>query len=218
MTAGEGGIILTNDGDLAERCDSYLWAGREKGRPWYEFHRLGWNYRLTEIQAALLLVQLERLEEQNERRMENARYLDAKLRALGGIDPLKWDPRATKHSHHIYIMRYEPEAFGGVHRDRFVEALAAEGIPSFTGYTFPLYANPMFTNQDFYPKGCPINCAHYGIDVDFAAYAEKCPVAERACHEESVWLEHRLLLGSREDMDDIVEAIAKIRNDPEELM
>jgi dTDP-4-amino-4,6-dideoxygalactose transaminase len=76
MTAGEGGIILTNDTNLAERCDSLLWAGREKGRPWYEFHRLGWNYRLTEFQAAILLIQLGRLEAQNERRMENARYLN----------------------------------------------------------------------------------------------------------------------------------------------
>jgi hypothetical protein len=98
-----------------------------------------------------------------------------------------------------------------VHRNLFVEALAAEGIPAFTGYTFPLYANPMFLNQDFYQKGCPIQCSHYGLDVDFAAYAERCPVTERACHEESVWLEHRLFLGNRKDMDDIVHAILKVK-------
>jgi dTDP-4-amino-4,6-dideoxygalactose transaminase len=211
MTSGEGGIILTNDGDLADRCDSYLWAGREKGRPWYEFHRLGWNYRLTEFQAAILLVQLQRLEDQNQRRMENARYLDRRLAELAGVEPLSWDPRASKHSHHIYILRYDAQHFCGVHRERFVEALAAEGIPAFSGYTFPIYANPMFVNQDFNPLGCPVQCPHYGIDVDFASYKARCPVTEKACNEESVWLEHRLLLGTKKDMDDIAEAIHKIK-------
>ncbi len=218
MTAGEGGIIVTNDDALARRCDSYLWAGREQGRPWYEFHRLGWNYRLTEMQAAILLVQLERLEEQNQRRMENRRYLEQRLAEVGGVVPLRWDERATLHSHHIMILRYNAAAFGGVGRDRFVEALNAEGIPASAGYAFPVYANPMFLNQDFYPRGCPLSCQHYGQEVDFAAYAERCPVAERICRAESVWLEHRLLLGTQQDMDDIAEAVAKIRHAAEELM
>ena len=218
MTAGEGGVIITNDEALARRCDSYLWAGREQGRPWYEFHRLGWNYRMTEMQAAILLVQLSRLEEQNQHRMENARYLDQRLAEVGGALPLRWDGRATRHSHHIYMLRYDANAFGGVHRDQFVRALNAEGVPASAGYAFPLYKNPMFLNQEFYPKGCPLSCQHYGQEVDFAAYAEKCPVVEKVCREEAVWLEHRLLLGTQQDMDDIAEAIAKIRYAAEELM
>jgi len=217
MTAGEGGIILTNDQRLAELCDSYLWAGRMKGRPWYEFHRLGWNYRLTEFQAAILLVQLLRLEAQNARRMENARYLSAQLAEIEGLAPLRWDERVTEHSFHIFILRYDPAAFGGVPRARFTEALVAEGIPAFTGYTFPLYANPMFVNKEFYPKGCPLTCRYYDKDVDFQEYAEKCPVAERACYEESIWLQHRLLLGDRSDMDDIVAAIQKVAAHCDEL-
>jgi len=218
MTAGEGGIVLTNDLELAEKCDSLLWAGRKKGRPWYEFHQLGWNYRMTEFQAAILLVQLTRLEEQNERRMANARYLGEQLAGIEGLEPLRWDERVTEHSFHIYIMRYNPEAFGGLPRTRFVEALDAEGVPAFTGYTFPVYANPMFLEQNFHGKGCPVNCAHYGKQVDFAAYAEKCPVAERACHQESIWLEHRLLLGDRSDMDDVLEAVAKVKEGVGELL
>ena len=68
MTAGEGGLITTNDPAMAEMCESLVWVGRKIGRPWYEHHRLGWNYRLTEFQAALLIAQLERLEEQTARR------------------------------------------------------------------------------------------------------------------------------------------------------
>ena len=211
MTAGEGGIVVTNDHDLAEKCDSLLWAGRQKGRPWYEFHQLGWNYRMTEFQAAILLVQLERLAEQNQRRMENARYLSKQLASIEGLQPLRWDERATKHSYYLYILRYDPDAFDGVPRARFVEALSAEGVPAATGYTFPVYANPMFLDQNFHGKGCPIDCHHYGKTVDYAAFAQTCPVTERACYEESIWLEHRLFLGNRSDMDDIVAAIAKVK-------
>jgi dTDP-4-amino-4,6-dideoxygalactose transaminase len=218
MTAGEGGIIVTNDAALADRCDSYLWAGREKGHPWYEFHRLGWNYRITEFQSAILLEQLKRLERQNQRRMENARYLDERLNKINGIRPLVWDERATKHSHHIYIFRYDAQAFKGLQRDRFVEALVAEGVPAFTGYTFPLYANPMFLNKDFYPGGYPLTCREYDRDIDFEDFAELCPVTERACYSESVWLEHRLLLGSKADMDDIINAVAKVKERCEELL
>ncbi|MGQ9553984.1 MAG: DegT/DnrJ/EryC1/StrS family aminotransferase [Anaerolineae bacterium] len=217
MTSGEGGIVTTNDRDLAEKCDSLLWAGRKKGRPWYEFHQLGWNYRLTEFQAAILLVQLTRLEEQNARRMANARYLNDRLAEIEGIQPLRWDERASKHSFYLYIMRYDPAAFAGVPRSRFVEALVAEGVPAFTGYTFPVYANPMFLNKNFHGKGCPLTCGHYGRDVDYAAFAQKCPVTERACYQESIWLEHRLFLGDKSDMDDIVEAVAKVKANIGEL-
>jgi dTDP-4-amino-4,6-dideoxygalactose transaminase len=215
MTAGEGGIVVTNDFDIAELCESYLWSGRKKGRPWYEFHRLGWNYRITEFQAALLLVQLTRLEAQNARRMDNARYLSGLLSEIDGLKVQRWDERATKHSWHIYMIRYDPARFGGMPRARFLEALNAEGIPCFTGYTFPLYANPLFVNKEFLGHGAPVSDIYK--DIDFEAYAEMCPVTERACYEESVWLEHRLLLGTHQDMDDIAAGFRKVKDNLAEL-
>ncbi len=217
MTAGEGGIIITNDARLAELSESYLWAGRERGRPWYEMHRLGWNYRMTEFQGAILGVQLDRLEKQNEVRMKNACYLSRELEKIGGLSPLKVDDRVTRHSYHIYIIRYSPEYFNYVPRQKFVEALNAEGIPSFYGYTAPLYANPMFTNMNFYPHGCPVECSHYGKKIDYALFKDSCPVAERASYSEAVWLEHRLFLGDTGDMDDIVSAVKKIKDNIDEL-
>src|SRR5205814_2217338 len=74
MAAGEGGIIITNDEHLARLCASYIWGGRQVGRPWYEHHRLGWNYRMTEFQGAILLEQVRRLEDPNARRRHNASY------------------------------------------------------------------------------------------------------------------------------------------------
>jgi dTDP-4-amino-4,6-dideoxygalactose transaminase len=217
MTAGEGGLIATNDEELASLCDSFLWAGRKVGRPWYEHYRLGWNYRITEFQAAILLQQLQRLEEQNSCRIENAQRLSHRLAHVEGISTLRVDPRVTRHAYHIYMFRYSQEACGGVPRPQFLRALAAEGIPCMSGYSHPLYQNPMFVNKDFYPRGCPLTCGHYNQDVDFTKYADLCPVAERACTTEAVWLEHRLLLGSKEDADDIANAVEKIRENATEL-
>jgi dTDP-4-amino-4,6-dideoxygalactose transaminase len=215
MTAGEGGIIITNAAELAELCESYITSGREKGRPWYEFHRLGWNYRMTEFQAALLLVQLTRLEEQNARRMANARYLSQLLAEIPGLAPVCWDVKANKHSFHLYILRYDPEQFAGVPRTRFLEALAAEGVPCSTGYMAPLYANPLFINKDFLGHGAPVSPIYAAID--FEAYRELCPVTERACRHEAIWLEQRLLLGARPDMDDIAAAFLKVKENLAEL-
>lgn len=208
MTAGEGGIVTTNDADLASRCESYVWAGREAGRPWYEHYRLGWNYRLTEFQGAILRQQLARLAKQNARRMANAAYLSAGLAGIPGIRPLAHRSFADRHSYHLYLFRFDAAAFG-LDRATFLRALAAEGIPCLGGYTHPLYRNPMFLNHDFYPRGCPFTCGHYPVEVDYREFVARCPVAEQACRE-AVWLEHRLLLGDREDMDDIVAAVAKI--------
>lgn len=208
MTSGEGGLISTNDREFAELCESLLWAGRKVGHEWYEHFRLGWNYRLTEFQGALLLVQLARLEEQNERRMRNATYLTTKLKGLPGIYPLALPSYATRHSYHIYIFRFGEEEFG-ITRRQFLEALMGEGIACSSGYAHPLYKNAVFLEKNFYPKGCPIQCGHYDGQIDYRDFEKLCPNVERACRE-AVWLEHRQLLGDEQDMDDIVRAVSKI--------
>jgi dTDP-4-amino-4,6-dideoxygalactose transaminase len=208
MTAGEGGLITTQDRDVAEMCESYIWGGRKIARPWYEHYRLGWNYRMTEFQGAILLQQLRRLEAQNRKRRDNARYLDERLSKLPGIHPLRVREYVSGHSHHLYIFRFSAQEFG-VSRQDFIAALEAEGISCLAGYAHPLYKNPMFLRQDFYPRGCPLTCGHYNHTVDYASFEALCPNAERACRE-AVWLEHRQLLAEREDMDDIVQAVEKI--------
>ena len=208
MTAGEGGIICTNDHAFAVECDSLLWAGRKVGRPWYEFHRLGWNYRITEFQSALLRVQLSRLDEQVRHREKMAHYLSQRLAGIDGLRPVVHDPRCTINGYHIYMLRYDEPAVG-VPRARFIEALAAEGIPAFSGYTFPLYRNPMFINKQFINGSFPLG-TEYHDDIDYAAFAERCPVAERACAYEAVWLTQNMLLGSEADMDDIAAAARKV--------
>ena len=196
MTAGEGGLITTHDRELAEICESLVWVGREAGRPWYEHHRLGWNYRLTEFQGAILIEQLKRLGQQTARRLANGLYLNRQLATIPGIHPLRVPPYATCHTFHIYVFRFDAGEFG-LTREQFLSALAAEGIPATGGYPYPLYRNPMFLDR--------------ALASDYTVYPGLCPNAERACAE-AVWLEHRLLLGEREDMDDIVSAVRKVRD------
>ena len=215
MTAGEGGMILTNNDEFATLCESYLWAGRIVGRPWYEHHRLGWNYRLTEFQAAILLQQLHRLEGQNRRRTANGLYLNKLLAEIPGISPIQIPSFVSQHSFHIYAFRILEEEFGAP-RCAVLDALQAEGIPCSGGYAHPLYRNPLFLNREFYPNGATADVQQKLNNVDYAAFAETCPDAERACRE-TIWLEHRILLSEPEEMNDIVAALRKIYDSRESL-
>lgn len=190
MTAGEGGIVVTNDSKLAEIAESLVWVGRKKGRPWYEHHRLGWNYRLTEFQAAILLAQLERLEQQTKTRQANGACLTTKLSQIPGIKPMAVPSYATGHAWHIYCLRFLESEFG-TSREKFLEALTAEGVPASSGYAHSLFNNPLYGEA-------------------YAHYNQTCPASNQACRE-AVWMEHRYLLGTPADMDSIATAIAKVQ-------
>ncbi len=194
LTSGEGGIITTNDDELAAACRSIHNCGRRPDGAWYEHHVISGNYRLGEFAGAILNCQLDRLDEQSDRRDVNGRYLDGKLSQIPGITPQRRDPFATRNAHHLYVFRV-----CGIPRDRFVEAVNAEGTPLQTGYRVPLYRQPLFVNRAFGPyTGCTGNYR----DVDLPSVEALCP--------EGVWLTHNVLLGSQQDMDDIVAAIRKV--------
>jgi dTDP-4-amino-4,6-dideoxygalactose transaminase len=208
ITAGEGGILLTQEKELAALARSLSDCGRVEGRPWYEHHRAGGNFRMTEFQAAVLLAQLGRLDGQVRLRERNARVLDERLAQIPGIRVAPRDPSVTQRSYHLHLFRYEASAFGGLPRGRFLEALAAEGIPCFPGYPTPVYGTRCFQDLEHLP-GCR------EVRLDYRKVS--CPVAERLCREEMVWLEHRLLLGDERDMRDIADAVRKIHAHREAL-
>ncbi len=201
LNAGEGGALVTNDGDLAELIWSLHNVGRVRDGAWYRHEILAGNERLTEFQAALLLAQLERLPEQMARREAAATYLDRELAAIEGIRPLRRDPRVTAHAHHLYILRYDAAAFGGLKRDQLVRALKAEGIPCSTGYT-PLSDSPAIRREVEHLLAL--------LGRRDRAPAVVIPNAERACRE-AIWLPQYVLLGDEEDMADIVAAVRKIQ-------
>lgn len=211
ITSGEGGAVTTNSKELYVKAWSLHNCGRLPQGAWYEHHLPGANYRMTEFQAAILLSQIERFDEQTNRRIENARYLNSKLSRIDGVKPLKDDDRVTRHAYHLYIFRINPEAFGGASKEIVAKALQAEGIPVSLGYSKPLYKESYL---EYFGK-CPLSCPYYARQVDYSSI--RMPATERACYIEGLWLPQYVLLGSREDMDDVVSAIEKIRNNAEEL-
>jgi dTDP-4-amino-4,6-dideoxygalactose transaminase len=206
INAGEGGAIVTNNSELAERCWSLHNVGRIRDGAWYQHEFLGWNYRMTEWQGAILLAQLERLPEHIERRADNAAYLSSRLSQVEGVTPAKVDHRVTQHAWHIYIATYDPDAFGGKSCAEFIAMMRAEGVPCAPGYV-PLNRTPAILRALAEQEGKvrPWETANEDLPV-----LPACPVAEDLC-QRTVWFYQSLFLGDHEDMEDIVAAIVKIQ-------
>lgn len=192
ITCGEGGAITTDDDEIAERVWSLRNVGRPRRGPWYEHRLYGWNYRITEFQAAVLIAQLERAPELMEKREKGAEVLDKLLSEIEGITPLKPDSKVTRHAYHLYIFKYDSREFSNLPKQRFVEALSAEGIPCNAGYR-PLYSYP------FLPPTKPL------------------PNTEKASYEEAVWIPQYVLLADKEDLEDIWRAIEKIKRNADKI-
>lgn len=214
ISSAEGGIILTNDPALAAECRSYINCGRAEGKPWYEHYLLGSNLRMTEFQAALLQAQFTRLPAQNQRRAANAARLFDGLRALPGIRVIENDPRISRRAYHFFPFRLDLTDLC-ISRERFKDALAAEGVPSMIGYDRPLYKNPLFQRSwDRGPASCPVSCPFYGQPVDYTAV--HCSVCE-AVVRDTLWFFHTLLLADESAMDAIIAAMKKIIDNIAEL-
>lgn len=202
ITGGEGGIILTNSPDWDDKCWSVVNVGRGRGGAFYDHIGLASNYRLSEWAAAVLRVQLTRLEEQTERRVANAAHLHEALRETPGLTPVRGDPRTTRCAYHLYRLMYEPEAFGERSPIAFVRAMQAEGIPIVRGYPEPLSRQQVIVQRSRWVRerlGLPPHPP------------EETPVCEAVCAF-GLWLPQRVLLGAIEDMEDIARAACKVQH------
>jgi dTDP-4-amino-4,6-dideoxygalactose transaminase len=204
LTSGEGGIVITSDDTLAAACRSIQNCGRVEGGLWYEHHVISGNYRLGEFQGAVLNCQLDRLEAQTAMRDANGVYLADRLQLIPGVHPQCRTPDCTRHAYHLFMLRLDAGEFGAS-RDAVARALEAEGIPCSTGYGFSLPDQPLFRNKAFGPY---LPGARQRLDYA----AARCPNSDLVCTQ-SIWLEHSLLLGTREDMDDVVRAFEKIHSE-----
>jgi dTDP-4-amino-4,6-dideoxygalactose transaminase len=207
LNSGEGGAILSNNEDLIKICESFHTNGRGQSDSGFSYVRNGCNHRMTEFQAALLLAQMSRLEEQSRTRAQNAEYLTKQLREIPGIAPARMYDGCTRNAYHLYMFRYDKTQFAGVPRARFLKALEAEGIPCSGGYT-PLNKEPFLKNTLESRAFRSI----YSVD-DIARYEARnhCPANDQLC-EEAVWLFQTMLLGTHSDMDQIAEAVRKIQS------
>jgi perosamine synthetase len=213
LNSGEGGAILTSDPGLREFCRSFQNQGRAPDGALFGYARHGCNLRITEFQAALLLQQLARLEEQSRVREQNARYLTSLLTQIPGISPARMYEGATRNGCHLYMLRYDPAHFAGVPLARFLAALGKEGIPGGSGYS-PLNKEP-FVKQTLNSR---VYRAMYS-EPELSEWEERnaCPENDKLC-EEAVWFEQTMLLGSKRDMDQIGEAVHKIQEHAAELV
>lgn len=203
LTSGEGGMVITNDDELYKMVNSLRNVGRVEGGAWYEHHQAGCNYRITQLQAVLLSNQLKNLEEQTNIRHKNGTYLNELLSKIDGITPLTRGLGETIHSYHIYIFKYDRTKFNGLSKVEFAKMLAAEGVPCFMGYPEPLYKQPLFQKKNFMCYAIPET-------VDYSKV--QCPVTEKACYEEAVWIMQQAMLGSSLEMEQFASAILKIKN------
>jgi dTDP-4-amino-4,6-dideoxygalactose transaminase len=213
ITSGEGGIMVTNDEELADLCRSYSHCGRKKNSAWYDHDYLGSNLRLTEFQAAILIAQLDRLESQVLKRQANARILDCALSELKGIVQLAPEPRITRRSYHMYIFRLN-EGVLGVSRNRFIEALNAEGVPASKGWYRPIYRNGIF-QQGHRGPAHGIKAPFVGKGVDYTTV--NCPVCEQVCRD-VIWLPQNVLLANKSNIHALVRAIEKVVTRASELI
>jgi dTDP-4-amino-4,6-dideoxygalactose transaminase len=211
MTAGEGGMVVTNDEDLAVRIRSIHDCGRMPGQWFYSHYMYGSNYRLGEFQGAVLTQQLSRLDEQAAIRTCNAEQLDKALAEIDGIRPQKLDPCVTRNGHYCYIFHYEPSAFANLPTEAFIEALNAEGIPTQACYP-PVRKLDLFQNGEFRKRLSPKHARE-----SFPFLQDAMPVTDDAA-EKTVWMVHRTLLGSPQDTAEIVAAVKKIQQHAEELI
>ena len=212
LNSGEGGAIVSNDDGLMEICKSFHNNGRGSGNYAFSYVRNGSNHRITEFQGALLAEQLTRLEAQTETRTKNAQYLTRHFDEIPGISPARLYDGCTRSAYHLYMFRYDPEHFAGLPRTKFIKALSAEGIPSSSGYS-PLNKEPFIRNV--------AHSRHYGkcfAESELTAYEDRiqCPANDKLC-EEAVWFTQTMLLGTQNDMDQIVAAVHKIQKHAGEL-
>jgi dTDP-4-amino-4,6-dideoxygalactose transaminase len=209
LSAGEGGAVVSNDDAIADRAWSLANCGRSPMGAWYRHDVAGSNHRLTEMQSALLLTQLERLPAQMARRERSATILEAGLAAIAGLAPQARTDQVTAHARHLFVFQYDANAFGGRPRSWFIKAMRAEGIPCSPGYEIPLHRMPgILAARRTWVDIARATGRH--IDVPNDPDDEDLPHTDRASSEEGVWFSQSLLLGSDDDMSEVIEAARRI--------
>ena len=220
LVCGEGGAILSNDEELMRRCAAYVNNGRDpKGiKKGYPFP--GSNHRMTEFQAAVLTEQFKRSKEQDKTRQQNGKYVEQALTGIAGLKPRKAYSDNTRFTYVTFELDYDKKQFRNVPASRFAEAVRAEGVPVRGG-------------QRSYSGGCHkegmleehLNSSGFHACFSKARlkkYREslRLPIIDSIGpnERERLSIESKIaFLGTRNDMDDIVEAFEKVAKNIDKL-
>ena len=207
LPCGEGGAVVGNDEAMMDLAHSYHNCGRPYGgiKATSGYPIVGTNRRMTEYQAAILLNQMQRLEADTAKRVENANYLTSRIKDIPGIVPHKLYEGATRAVYHLYPFRYKKEQFNNLPRSQFLAALSREGIPCSGGYG-PQYKDGLIEaalNSKNFKRAFPKErLDRYRDELHYPGNDQLC--------EEAVWFTQNMLLGTKSDIDDIADAIAKV--------
>jgi perosamine synthetase len=210
-TGGEGGMIITDDGDLAKRAKKFHHHGEDRqdgtyyqGERLYFHDSLGYNYRMTEIQGAIGSVQLKKLDQYVTARRKNSHYLSQLLSDVEGIIP-PYEPPDVVHVFYKFIIRLDPEILD-ISAEEFVKVLSAEGVPCSRRYPTPLHQQPVFVEKrGFGNTSAPFTPPWHLNEVQ---YGSGSPVAERL-PKELVRLLMRPTFTDR-DIEDVARGVRKV--------
>lgn len=212
---GEGGIVVTNDASLAEKIQLI----RNHAENVVEAkgvadltNMIGYNYRMTEIEAAIGIEQLKKLPRLLEQRLQNAAFLHEAIGNINGLYSPKWVEEPSLHTFYVQPVKYNEDVFG-VHRNEFVNAVKAE-LPSAVlretapllgaGYVRPLYLQPIYQQRAAFA----FNNDRFNSNVSY----EKgiCPVTEQMHFHDLITHEFMRPGMERTDMEDVVRGFEKV--------
>ena len=209
LTSGEGGSLLTNDEALARRAHSIVDCGRAKDPDEKEF-TFGANYRLSELNAAILEVAIERFPAQQEMRAIAGKRFEALVADIPGITVMPADDRITRWSFYNYLLKMDPAAFAGRSNEVVCAAMEAEGIQAEVQYP------PMNHYELFQPS-----LSRLPVAVEYAEQLDPTrmsfPVAEAAGLRESIYFMETTFRDGEQGVQDAADALAKIQANAEEL-
>ncbi len=221
--SGEGGVIVTDNDKFAEKCRlirNHAEAVVEAKGVTDLRNMIGFNFRMTELEAAVSRCQLKKLENLNEKRLQNVAYLEERLSEIPAITIPKVRSNTT-HVYYVHACRFN-EDLAGVNRDTFINGVKAElvyhelreleGVKLGNGYVKPLYLQSIFQEKIAYGnKGYPfsetVGNYHQGI----------CPVCEKLYFKELFTHEFMLPSMQKHDLDDVVRAFEKVWENRNEL-
>jgi dTDP-4-amino-4,6-dideoxygalactose transaminase len=216
IQTGEGGVCVTNDEELRYRLALIRNHGEAVvGPAGYEniVNMIGFNYRLSEIAAAMASEQLKKLKSLNQTRL---RFVERLSEGLSKYEFLAVPPRcchgsgcsACHSTYYIYPLRYFGDTTN-TEREKFVEAVNAEGMSFYQGYTKPLYLQPIYQRKLAFKHGYPFSAPeNQGIETNYHQGA--CPNAETLYYRQMILNEHIRPPNTFGDIDDIIEAVGKV--------
>ena len=211
ISCGEGGAVVGNDEALLDKCYTVHNHGTSRaGRT----EIAGPKYRMNEFEGAVLLGQLPTAVERFERRNANAQHLRSRLAGFPGLVPQKLYEGTTRGAYYLFPMSYHKGQFGGVGRSAFLKAVEAEGVGLSAYIPNGLHREPwiehILTQRVYKEMFTKDRLERYRAEM-------ACPNCDRVCREIVMIWASGPLLGTKEDMDDVANAIFKVYENRDKL-